>query len=52
MNVLRSQNPSALARIAVFTVGLTMLLIGLLRGEALFVLKRAITICLECIGIG
>jgi hypothetical protein len=41
-----------LIRAAVFTAGAAMLVAGLLRGEALQVLKRAIIICLGCIGIG
>ena len=33
-------------------VGLCFLVIGILRGEHLAVLEKAIMICLECIGIG
>ncbi|MPN33661.1 hypothetical protein SDC9_181152 [bioreactor metagenome] len=33
-------------------VGGVFVLIGILRGEAFIVLKKAVTICLECIGIG
>jgi hypothetical protein len=36
----------------VLAAGLILLLAGLLRGEAVFVLRRAILICLGCIGIG
>lgn len=32
--------------------GIAFLAIGLIRGEHLLVLKKAIMICLECIGIG
>jgi hypothetical protein len=33
-------------------VGLALLLVGVMRGEAAIVLAKAIRICLECIGIG
>ena len=35
-----------------FAAGFIMLCAGLFRGEAGIVLKKAITLCLECIGIG
>ena len=34
------------------SVGFGMACAGLVRGEAMTVLKKAITLCLECIGIG
>ncbi len=39
-------------RAAVFTVALTFIVIGMMREEHLVVLKKAVNICLECIGIG
>lgn len=38
-----------LALIAVGAIGIA---VGVLRGEHLTVLKKAVLICLECIGIG
>lgn len=35
-----------------FTAGVTMLVIGIVRGEAFSVFQKAVRICLECIGIG
>lgn len=37
---------------AAFALGTAFLLFGIYRGEVAVVLKKAISICLECIGIG
>lgn len=37
---------------ALLAVGLALIGCGLFRGEHLTVLKKAVRICLECIGIG
>jgi len=39
-------------QITLLATGVAMLVIGLLRGEAAEILRKAIVICLECIGIG
>lgn len=39
-------------RILIFVLGFLLLGIGLWRNETLFVLRRAIIICLGCIGLG
>lgn len=38
--------------LGVFILGIAFLLLGIFRGEAEVVLRKAITICMECIGIG
>lgn len=38
--------------IAAVCCGIVLMIIGIGRGEADVVLKKAINICLECIGIG
>ena len=37
---------------ALLAAGLAFMAAGILRGEAMTVLRKAITICLECIGLG
>ncbi len=35
-----------------FVLGILFIVLGLLRGDTLIVLNKAIRICLECVGIG
>ncbi len=37
---------------ALFLTGIIFFVLGRLRGEHLVVMKKAVNICLECIGIG
>ena len=39
-------------RAAAFAVALGFIIIGISRGDAAVVLRKAIRICLECIGVG
>ena len=39
-------------QITLLITGLSMMIMGLLRGEALEVLRKATVVCMECIGIG
>lgn len=39
-------------RAAVFAVALAFICIGLANGEAAVVMRKAIRVCLECIGVG
>lgn len=41
-----------LLQMALIFAGITMIVMGLLRGEALEILRKAIVVCMECIGIG
>ena len=41
-----------IAAIGCITISLAMMAYGAYRGEAAAVLKKAIVLCLECIGIG
>ena len=40
------------AGVLLFAAGLVLMCLGLLRGEAAIILKKAIVLCLECIGLG
>ncbi len=41
-----------LIRVAAIVLGIAFVCIGILRDEHLEVLRKAVKICLECIGIG
>jgi len=43
---------TSVLRALIMLLGLALMLYGLHRGEATTVMQRAITVCLECIGIG
>ncbi|HSK69984.1 MAG TPA: CD1871A family CXXC motif-containing protein [Candidatus Limnocylindria bacterium] len=38
--------------LVIFVLGAVLLVGGVWRGEALVVLRKAVRVCLECIGIG
>lgn len=42
----------ATAQTVLLVVGMAMLCFGVLRGEAVTVLSKAVRLCLECVGIG
>jgi hypothetical protein len=48
---MRSRLLSCL-RLALFAVGLGWVILGIWRGELAEIMRKAIIICLECIGIG
>jgi hypothetical protein len=39
-------------RLAILTAGLCLAVFGIWRGELAEILRKAVTVCLECIGIG
>lgn len=41
-----------LLQIVVLLTGITLLTMGLIRGEALEILRKATVVCMECIGLG
>lgn len=47
----RTQFPRSIGLVAAIC-GLIMMAVGISRGEMTVVLKKAVNICLECIGIG
>ena len=47
-----SHAKKAAAQAVLLIAGISMLCIGVLRGEAATVLSKAIKLCLECVGIG
>jgi len=40
------------AQLSLLAIGVIFLVLGIIQGEAMLVLKKAILVCLECIGIG
>jgi hypothetical protein len=48
--IIRHKIP--LMQLLLFATGAALVVLGLFRGEASEVLKKAVMICLECIGIG
>lgn len=52
INKKSNVNKLALIRIGIFITSMLFILAGVLRNEVGTVLKKAISICLECIGIG
>ena len=41
-----------IARAALIAAGVVLALLGLMRGEALDIARKASIVCIECIGIG
>ncbi|MDR3119883.1 MAG: hypothetical protein LBU58_00875 [Clostridiales bacterium] len=48
----RTRNLTLYAKYGLLAVGVLFIALGLLREEQLVVLKKAVKICLECIGVG
>jgi len=44
--------PYRIVQLCLLIIGISFLVAGIIQGDALLVLKKAILVCLECIGIG
>lgn len=49
---MKEKNKTLILRLSILCVSIAFIGIGILRDEHLEVLRKAVTICLECIGIG
>jgi len=50
--MLRRMSRESFIQITILAIGIVMMAVGLYRGEALEILRKAIFVCMECIGIG
>ena len=48
----QSDNKTLIARVGLCAIAIVFLVVGILNGEALFILSKGVSVCLECIGIG
>ena len=48
----RREAGMTLLRIGILCIAALFIVLGLSRGEAAIVLKKAVNLCLECIGLG
>jgi len=44
--------PCRIVQLCLLFSGIVLLVAGIIQGDALVVLKKAVLVCLECIGIG
>ena len=44
--------PRSIVQLFLLSVGIIFLVIGVIQGDALEILRKAVLVCLECIGIG
>lgn len=51
-NKSQSSNKTLIVRVGLGAIAIIFLVVGILNGEALFVLSKGVSVCLECIGIG
>ena len=48
----QSGNKTLIVRVGLGAIAIVFLVVGILNGEALFILSKGVSVCLECIGIG
>ena len=48
----QSSNKMLIARVSLGAIAIVFLVVGILNGEALLILSKGVSVCLECIGIG
>jgi hypothetical protein len=49
---MRTEHFLPRAQLVLLFVGIVLLVLGLIQGDASAILKKAILVCMECIGIG
>jgi hypothetical protein len=44
--------PWRILQLSLLAIGVILIVLGVIHGEALLILKKAVLVCMECIGIG
>lgn len=49
---MKSLNKSIIIKVGVLLAGAALCVAGIMRGELTVIMRKAVVVCLECIGIG